>query len=269
MGSNMAECHPVGFRFVMQAKLERGEGHPRRPAVHPHLGHGRHLRPAPRGHRHRLPRRPDPLRPRGEASSSSDYVVAYTNAATLITERSRTPRTSTACSRASTPSARSTTRGAGGTTPSPASGPANQPVRELNDASTFSARGGKLDEPAAAPTRRCRTRAASSRSSAATTPATRPRWSSRSAARPRETFLKVAETLWQRLGARPDRRRSATPSAGPSTRPACRRSAPRRSSSSCSATSAGPAAASWPCAATPRSRARPTSPRSTTSSPAT
>ena len=39
---------------------------------------------------------------------------------------------------------------------------------------------------------------------------------------------------------------------------------PRRDCNSCSATSVGPAAASWPCAATPRSRARPTSPRSTT-----
>jgi formate dehydrogenase major subunit len=42
-----------------------------------------------------------------------------------------------------------------------------------------------------------------------------------------------------------------------------------RSSSCCSATSAGPAAASWRCAATRRSRARPTSRRSTTSCPAT
>ena len=65
------------------------------------------------------------------------------------------------------------------------------------------------------------------------------------------------------------RRRSATPSAGRSTRSACSTSAPRRSSSSCWATSAGPAAASWPCAGTPRSRARPTSRRSTTSCPAT
>ena len=65
---------------------------------------------------------------------------------------------------------------------------------------------------------------------------------------PKETFLKVAETLCRRLRARPDGGRSATPSAGPSTRPASRRSARRRSCSSCSATSAGPAAASWRCA---------------------
>ena len=63
--------------------------------------------------------------------------------------------------------------------------------------------------------------------------------------------------------------RSATRSAGRSTRPACRSSAPRRSCSCCSATSDVPAAASWRCAATRRSRARPTSRRSTTSCPAT
>ena len=62
---------------------------------------------------------------------------------------------------------------------------------------------------------------------------------------------------------------SATPSAGPSTPRACRSSGRRRSSSCCSATSAGPAAGSWRCAATRRSRARPTSRRSTTCCPAT
>ena len=53
-------------------------------------------------------------------------------------------------------------------------------------------------------------------------------------------------------------RRSATPSAGPSTPTACRSSAAARSSSCCSGTSAGRAAASWRSGATPRSRAPPT-----------
>ena len=35
-GSNMAECHPVGFRWVMEAKRARRDDHPRRPALHPH-----------------------------------------------------------------------------------------------------------------------------------------------------------------------------------------------------------------------------------------
>ncbi len=63
--------------------------------------------------------------------------------------------------------------------------------------------------------------------------------------------------------------RSATRSAGRSTPSASSTSARRRSSSSCSATSAGRAAASSRCAGTRRSRARPTSRRSTTSFPAT
>ena len=44
---------------------------------------------------------------------------------------------------------------------------------------------------------------------------------------------------------------------------------PRRSCRRCWATSAGPAAASWPCAGTPASRAPPTSPRCSTCCPAT
>ena len=48
MGSNMAECHPVGFRWVMEAKRTRRRGDPRRSAVHPHRRHGRRLRAAPR-----------------------------------------------------------------------------------------------------------------------------------------------------------------------------------------------------------------------------
>ena len=89
----------------------------------------------------------------------------------------------------------------------------------------------------------------------------------RSAACPRRQFLEVAEALCDELGPRADDGVRATRSAGRSTRSASSTSAPRRSSSSCSATSAGRAAASWRCAGTRRSRARPTSRRSTTSCP--
>jgi hypothetical protein len=44
-------------------KAERGQGHPRRSPIHPHIGNGRRLRPPSRGDRHRLPGRSDPLRP--------------------------------------------------------------------------------------------------------------------------------------------------------------------------------------------------------------
>ena len=36
MGSNMAENHPVGFQWVMEARERGARGHPRRPALHAH-----------------------------------------------------------------------------------------------------------------------------------------------------------------------------------------------------------------------------------------
>ena len=86
---------------------------------------------------------------------------------------------------------------------------------------------------------------------------------------PRAAFLEVAEALCDELRPRAHLRVRATRSAGRSTRSASSTSARPRSSSCCSATSAAPAAASWRCAGTRRSRARPTSRRSTTSCPAT
>ena len=78
-----------------------------------------------------------------------------------------------------------------------------------------------------------------------------------------EQMVQVAETLCDNSG-RDAPAPSSTPSAGRSTAPACRSSAPPASCNCCWATSADPAAASWPCAATPASRGRPTSPRCTT-----
>ena len=73
-----------------------------------------------------------------------------------------------------------------------------------------------------------------------------------------------AEPVRRQLRPRAHDRVRATRSAGPSTRSACRTSAPRRSCNAARATSAGPAAASWRCAGTPSSRARPTSRRCST-----
>ena len=53
----MAECHPVGFQWVMEAQGARRDDHPRRSAVHPHERGRRHPRAAPRRQRHRVPRR--------------------------------------------------------------------------------------------------------------------------------------------------------------------------------------------------------------------
>ena len=123
---------------------------------------------------------------------------------------------------------------------------------------------------AAARRRRCSTRAASSRSCKRHFARYTPEMVERDLRHPaRAASSQVAEALCAQLGPRAHDARSATRSAGRSTPPACRSSAPRRSCSCCSATSAARAAASWRCAATRRSRARPTSRRSTTCCPAT
>ena len=121
----MAENHPVGFQWVIEAKRARRDGHPRRPALHAHERDRRHARPDPRGQRHRLPRR---------RSSTTSCRTSATSASTSCPTRTRprscrrttrTPRTSTGCSAAGTPRARPTTRPPGSTrawrsTPPPA-----------------------------------------------------------------------------------------------------------------------------------------------------
>ena len=69
---------------------------------------------------------------------------------------------------------------------------------------------------------------------------------------PQDLFLRVCEPHHRQLRSRPHHRVRATRSAGPSTPSACSTSGPRRSSRRCSATSAGPAAASSLCAGTRR-----------------
>ena len=86
MGSNMAESHPVAFRWLMQAKGARRQADPRRSALHPHQRDGRHLRADPG--------RLDIAFLGGliaawwkrtlEQTRSSTSVVNYTNAATII-----------------------------------------------------------------------------------------------------------------------------------------------------------------------------------------
>ena len=99
--------------------------------------------------------------------------------------------------------------------------------------------------------------------------ATRPSSSPRTAAAASRTSSRRRRRSDRQLRAARRPARSATRSAGRSTRSASSTSAPRRSSSSCSATWAGRAAGSSRCAGTPRSRARPTSRRCTTSCRAT
>ena len=115
-GSNMAEAHPVGLPVGDGGQGARRDGHPRRPAVHPHQRGGRPLRADPgrlatsrssaaivnhileqRAGLPRVRRWPTPTPPRSSATTS------------------RTPRTSTGCSPASTRRPGPTTRRPGST----------------------------------------------------------------------------------------------------------------------------------------------------------
>ena len=85
MGSNMAEAHPVGFRFVMKARERGREDHPRRPAFQPHVGLRHRLRADPHGH--------DIVFLGGIINQIlqqerwfKEYVLPYTNATTIIND---------------------------------------------------------------------------------------------------------------------------------------------------------------------------------------
>ena len=82
----MAEAHPVGFRWAMKARETRRHAHPRRPALLAHERDGGHARADPRRLGHRLPRRADPPHPARPSRYFKEYVLAYTNASTLINE---------------------------------------------------------------------------------------------------------------------------------------------------------------------------------------
>ena len=59
----MAECHPVGFQWVVEAKARGATRDPRRSPVHPHQRAGRPARAAAGRGRHRVPGRDHQLRP--------------------------------------------------------------------------------------------------------------------------------------------------------------------------------------------------------------
>jgi formate dehydrogenase major subunit len=146
MGSNMAECHPVGFRFVMQAKLDGAtiiHADPRftrtsaMADIHAPLRAGtdivflggliRHVIENDRFFR--------------------EYVVRYTNAATIINPEYRDPEQLGGLF-----SGFDAERGVYDPASwrydaEPRARPGNHPKFELNDASSFSARGGQLTRP--------------------------------------------------------------------------------------------------------------------------
>ena len=197
----MAEAHPVGFRWVMKAR-ERGATIIN---VDPHYARtaamSRSPRADPAGHRHRVPGRADPPRPRDRVLLQGLRRRTTPTRRRSSTRTSATPRTSAAASRASTPRRGPTTARAGCTRAGRARRPracASTPRRR-----SASATGAGMEtEGACAATRRCSTRAASSRSSSATTRATRRRWSSEVCGIPQEAVPRGRRHADRQLGPR-------------------------------------------------------------------
>ena len=276
-GSNMAEAHPVGFQWVMEAKARGAHGHPRRPALHPHQRGRRPLRADPRRDRHRVPRRPDQLRPEQRAGLPRVRRRLHERRRRSSREdfrRHRGPRRPVLRLRRATRHVRPRQLAVRGRGVRPTRTRGDTAEAQGADAARCSAGSGgapleRRHGRRRRRTRRCSTRAASSRSSSGTSPATRRRWSSGSAASPPEQFLAVAEALDGELRPRADH------GAGLRGRldAAQRRRAvhPHRRDPAAAAGQHRPAraAASWRCAGTPASRAPPTSRRCTTCCPAT
>ena len=107
-GSNMAECHPVAFQWVTEAKLKGAK------VIHIDP---RFTRTSATADKHVPIRAGSDVVFLGALVNHilsnelyfKEYVVAYTNAATIISEDFRTPRTSTACSPATTRTSAPTT----------------------------------------------------------------------------------------------------------------------------------------------------------------
>ena len=142
MGSNMAECHPVSFRFVTQAKLNGAK------VIH---ADPRFTRTSAMADVYA------PLRAGAdivflggliryvleEHRYFQKYVSAYTNAATLITEEFQDTEDLEGLFSGFDAERKEYDPKSWRYDAEPAGRPGNQPVRDLNDASTFSARGGR------------------------------------------------------------------------------------------------------------------------------
>src|SRR3954469_7532955 len=193
MGSNMAECHPVGFRFVMKAKLKGAK------VLHVDP---RFTRTSAMADVYAPLRAGSDIVFLGgliryvleEKRFFRDYVVAYTNAATLINADYRDTEELEGLFSGCDAERKEYDPASWRYDAEPRDRPGNQPVRELNDASTFSARGGKLTKPPHTdPTLqppRCVFQILRRHYARYT-----PEMVERVCGTPRETFLKVAETL--------------------------------------------------------------------------
>ena len=213
----MAECHPVGFQWVGEAKARGAK------VIHIDPRFTRtsaiadlHV-PLRAGSRHRVPRRAG--QPRAEQRPVLPGVRRrlHERRRDPAARTSATPRTSTACSPASTRRSGTTTRRAGSTSrtsPATTASPRTSRRRRRQQERRSQTRGGqgrrrrrRPPAPAgrrctarASGTRRCSTRARCSRSSSGTSPATRRRWCARSAASSRRSSRKVAEWVTANSG---------------------------------------------------------------------
>jgi formate dehydrogenase major subunit len=146
MGSNMAECHPVSFRFPMQAKLDGAKllhVDPRftrtsaMADVYAPLRAGSDIVFLGGLIHHVLE----------EERYFKDYVVAYTNAATLISEDFRDTEDLDGLFSGFDPDRKEYDPRSWRYDAEPRERPGNQPIKETGGASTFSARGGRLTRP--------------------------------------------------------------------------------------------------------------------------
>ncbi len=242
----MAEAHPVAYQWVVEAKARGATVDPRRPALQPHERARRHVRAAARRHRHRVPRRRH--QPRAQHRVGLPRVRARLHQRAddhrRGVRRRRRRRAVLGLRRRATRRYDPTSWQYEGAFVAAAAGQRDQEgnvdalAGEGEARRAESARGEpKLDPTLAAPALRLADPQAPLRA------ATRPRWSSASAACPQDAVRARSASCSSRTPGASARRRSCTASAGPSTRSARSTSAPRRSCSCCSATWAGPAAA--------------------------
>ncbi len=115
----MAEAHPVGFQWVMEAKRRGAKIIHVDPRFTRTSRGGRPARPVPGRRRHRLPRRPDQLRAARTTSTSASTSRRSRTRPTSSARTSSTPRTWPGSSPATTPRPAGTTRSAGSSRASP------------------------------------------------------------------------------------------------------------------------------------------------------
>ena len=146
MGSNMAECHPVSFRFVMQAKLNGAK------VLHVDP---RFTRTSAMADIYAPLRAGSDIVFLGgliryvleEKKYFKEYVAAYTNAATLITGEYRDTEDLDGLFSGFDAERKEYDPKSWRYDAEPREQPGNHPVREADDASSFSARAGRLTKP--------------------------------------------------------------------------------------------------------------------------